>query len=81
MGIAVIMIMSVLPLLIIVVAISLVLFSKVITFYLLTAREIKRLDGNFRSPVISSFKEIISGVDVIRVMGKIEFFKEKFIVA
>jgi hypothetical protein len=61
MFIAAIMICSVMPLIIIVFAISIFLFFKVISYYLLTAREIKRLDGNFKAPVISSFKELISG--------------------
>ena len=75
------MIMVVIPLIIIIYVICFVLFYKCDSFYMLTAREVKRLEGNFRSPVISSFKELINGVDVIRVMGKIEFFKEKFIVS
>jgi hypothetical protein len=59
--IAAIMICFVMPLIIIVFVISIVLLVKVINYYLLTAREIKRLDGNFKAPVISSFKELISG--------------------
>ena len=81
MGLAIIMIILIIPLFIIIIVISFVLFYKCVNFFQLTAREIKRLDGNFRAPVISSFKELINGVDVIRVMGKIEFFKDKFLIA
>jgi hypothetical protein len=61
MFIAVVMICFVMPLIIPVFVISVFLFAKIISYYLLTAREIKRLDGNFKAPVISSFKELISG--------------------
>ena len=60
MGLAIIMIILILPLFIIIIVISFVLFYKCINFFQLTAREIKRLDGNFRAPVISSFKELIN---------------------
>jgi len=68
--IACIMIISVLPLLIIVVFLSLIILCKTIGYYMLTAREIRRLYSISKSPVITSFKELISGSDIIRVMGK-----------
>ena len=68
--IACIMIMSVLPLLIIVVFISVIVLAKAIGYYMLTAREIRRLDSIYKTPVITSFKELISGSTIIRAMGK-----------
>jgi len=50
-----IMIGVILPLFFAVFAMALVIYVKVIRYYLVSAREIKRIEANTRAPVISVF--------------------------
>jgi ATP-binding cassette, subfamily C (CFTR/MRP), member 1 len=43
-----------------------------------TSRELKRFDGVTRSPVYSSFGEMLNGISTIRAYGRQSFFFEKF---
>jgi len=65
-----IMISVILPLFLVVFVVALVLYVRVIRYYLLSAREIKRIEANMRAPVISAFQESINGLYVIRAFNK-----------
>jgi len=52
---AIILICVVLPYFIIVATIALFMFVKTVKYYLVSAREIKRLEDIFKAPVISNF--------------------------
>ena len=46
---------------------------------MLVSREIRRINSIIKASVTNSFQDIIYGSDVIRVMAKNDFFKNKFL--
>ena len=46
---------------------------------MLVSREIIRINSILKASVTNSFQDIIYGSDVIRVMAKNDFFKNKFL--
>ncbi len=50
----------------------------VYSYYLRTSRELQRLDGRSRSPILNIISEAIPGGSIIRVFDKVEFYKKKF---
>ncbi|KAL4440937.1 hypothetical protein ABPG74_009350 [Tetrahymena malaccensis] len=74
-----IMIGIILPLFFIVFFITFFIYVRIIGYYLITAREIKRLEANTRAPVISHYQESINGLYVIRAFGKEKDFIQKML--
>ncbi|KAL4488821.1 hypothetical protein ABPG72_016474 [Tetrahymena utriculariae] len=74
-----IMIGVILPLFFIVFFIAFFIYVRIIGYYLITAREIKRLEANTRAPVISHYQESINGLYVIRAYGKERDFIQKML--
>lgn len=74
-----IMISVILPLFVAVFIISFYVYIKVIRYYLVTAREIKRVEANTRAPVISNFQETINGLFIIRAYGRERDFVERML--
>ncbi len=46
-------------------------------FYLTSARELMRINGTTKAPIMNNFGETISGAMTIRAFGKVEQFKKK----
>ncbi|KAL0953356.1 hypothetical protein HGRIS_004594 [Hohenbuehelia grisea] len=49
-------------------------YSRVMTYYLSTSRELKRLDAVSRSPIFAWFSESLAGVSTIRAFGQQQVF-------
>lgn len=75
----IILIGVILPIFFAVSIIGLYVFAKIIQYYLISAREIKRIESNARSPVISNFQEAINGTYIIRAFKKEQFYVDKYI--
>ncbi len=75
---AMVLILSILPLMLFVVAPVLWLYYVLQRDYRVPAREAKRLDSISRSPRFAHFKETLHGLVVIRSYGKTEVFLESF---
>ena len=58
--------------------IVLIIESLLIKFYLYGGRDLNRLEGNCRSPMIGVFSETLSGIPIIRAFQYENKFKEKF---
>lgn len=48
------------------------------SYYLRTSRELQRLEGISRSPILNIISEAIPGGSIIRVFDKVDFYKKKF---
>jgi ABC-type multidrug transport system fused ATPase/permease subunit len=77
-GMALFLILGVMPLMLFVVAPVLWLYYRVQRDYRIPAREAKRLDSISRSPRFAHFKETLQGLVVIRSFGKTNEFLEGF---
>lgn len=66
------------PIYLIVAAVSGLVYYKLIGYYMNSSREIKRLEANTRSPLISHISETINGVYVIRAFNKSGKFIAKY---
>ena len=64
---------------IIFIIIAIFLFLKILRDYMLVSREIRRINSIIKASVTNSFQDIIYCSDVIRVMAKNDFFKNKFL--
>mmetsp|Transcript_5656 Transcript_5656/g.12347 ORF Transcript_5656/g.12347 Transcript_5656/m.12347 type:complete len:1360 (-) Transcript_5656:160-4239(-) len=53
-------------------------FLRVRNIFLTTSRELKRMDGAARSPILATLSESISGLATIRANDATEYFKQKF---
>ena len=73
------MIVTILPFLVVFAIIVFFGFIKCISYSLLSARELKRIEANARAPINSNFSELINGIEVIRAAKKTELFKKKFL--
>ncbi|KAJ8516868.1 hypothetical protein ONZ45_g5873 [Pleurotus djamor] len=51
-------------------------YSRVMTYYLATSRELKRLDAVSKSPIFAWFSESLAGADTIRAFLQQEIFKQ-----
>jgi len=71
--------MIILPYTIIFIIIAVFLFLTILKDYLLASREIIRINSILKASVTNNFQDIIYGSDVIRVMAKNDFFKNKFL--
>ena len=71
--------MIILPYTIIFIIIAIFLFLTILKDYMLVSREIIRINSILKASVTNSFQDIIHGSDVIRVMAKNDFFKNKFL--
>lgn len=76
--VALILILSTLPLLLIVIAPVSYFYYRLQRDYRSPARESKRLDAISRSPRYAHFKETLQGLAVIRAFGKTDLFLETF---
>lgn len=73
-----ILIISVLPVVLIVMAPVIYFYYKIQKLYRASAREAKRLDSIARSPRYAHFKETLNGLIVLRAYGQQQWFTEKF---
>ncbi|KAJ2088014.1 hypothetical protein IW138_004522 [Coemansia sp. RSA 986] len=73
----IVIIMSVIPIFAFPAVVIVAIYAAIAYYFLATMREIKRLQANSRSPVVSIFGEMVHGVAVIRTFGvKRHFIKE-----
>lgn len=75
---SVILIVTILPLTLVLIAPLMVLYYFLQKNYRASAREAKRLDSIARSPRYAHFKETLQGLTVIRAYSKQEWFMEQF---
>ncbi|EJD44880.1 metal resistance protein ycf1 [Auricularia subglabra TFB-10046 SS5] len=54
------------------------IYHKVMTYYLATSRELKRLDAVSRSPIFAWFSESLGGLSTIRAFGQQHIFTANF---
>ena len=73
------MIIIILPIFIVFTLLALYLYYKCLVKYMISAREVKRLEGILLTPVISNFQEIINGITVIRAFDRNEYYSLKYI--
>ena len=52
-------------------------YSRILRYFIATARELKRISSLLSSPIYSGFSEMISGTDVIRAFNKESSFSRK----
>jgi hypothetical protein len=64
------MIVIILPYFLAVAAVAIYIYYRVFNYYMITAREVKRIESVQRAPVISSLQEMIHGTYVIRAFGR-----------
>lgn len=75
---AVVLIVSLLPVVVVALVPVLALYYKVQLDYRASAREAKRFEALSRSPRYAHFKETLGGLTVIRAFGKQDFFIKQF---
>lgn len=73
------MLCVILPLFITVALVGSICYIFLIKYYLVAARDLKRLEDNRKAPVISHFSETINGTYIIRCFNKQKDFTEKFL--
>ena len=74
-----ILLVSVVPVLLVVIAPALWVFYRVQRDYRTAAREAKRLESISRSPRFAHFKETLAGLPVVRALGLEEVFVDKMV--
>lgn len=76
---ALVLIISVMPLMLLVIVPVLLIYWRLQLEYRTAAREAKRLESISRSPVFAHFKEMATGLFVIRAFAREETFRDRFL--
>ena len=76
---AILMVVIILPIFALPALVAVILYARILRHYMLTAREVKRIESSERAPVIGSLQETINGTYVIRAFKNQEFFTRKFL--
>jgi ABC-type multidrug transport system fused ATPase/permease subunit len=59
-----------LPIFLAVAFVSLIVYVYIINYFLITSREVKRIEATTRAPLISNLQEALNGTIVIRAFDK-----------
>jgi ATP-binding cassette subfamily C (CFTR/MRP) protein 1 len=72
------MVVVIQPITLLVVGPALAVYSRMLTLFRPTSREVQRLESVTRSPVLSQLAETLSGVETVRTFGLTDHFLGKF---